>query len=78
MGIDRRNWGRGLGIRGYSFIGCILDGAPLASDRPEILGDPRLGNVAWPAGWSERQRREWRILMDMPGAEWNGGSGSLS
>ena len=70
MGFDRQKWGRGLGVRGYSFIDCVIDGERLARERPEILGDPRSGNIAWPAGWNESQRREWRILMDMPGVEW--------
>jgi len=30
------------------------------------------GNVVWPAGYSEQQRREWRVLMEMPGEEWRG------
>lgn len=30
------------------------------------------GNVVWPAGYSEQQRREWRVMMELPGAEWWG------
>jgi len=57
-------------IVGCSFVGCDLPGSETPTDRPVILGDSKNGNVAWPVGWSAAQRRDWRMMMDMPGAEW--------
>ena len=57
-------------VVGCSFVGCTFASTDIAPDKPVIIGDPARGNVAFPASMSEHQRREWRILMDMPGAEW--------
>ena len=59
-------------IKGCSFQNCSFDGRASGLDKPEILGDPENCNVAFPANWTRAQRREWRILMDMPGHEWDG------
>jgi hypothetical protein len=30
------------------------------------------GNVVWPVGFTDQHRREWRVMMELPGAEWRG------
>lgn len=60
-----------ISILNCSFIGCNVDGRPMATDRPVIMGDPKLGNVAFPSGWSSQDVKEWRALMDMlPRPKW--------
>jgi hypothetical protein len=47
------------GFRGNSFERDDID-------RPIVGHD---GNVCFPTSWPYEARRQWRILMEMPGAE---------
>lgn len=53
-----------LSARGGSFIENMRRPG---FETPQRLGN---GNVRFPAGWSEADRRTWRVMMDEPGAEW--------
>lgn len=42
-------------IEGCFFIGCRLNGEPMAHDEPVMLGN---GNIAFPQGWTAEMVRE--------------------
>lgn len=61
-----------LASKGGSFIETVCTPG---FETPRRLGN---GNIHFPAGWSEADRRTWRVMMDEPGAEYDRSQGACS
>ncbi len=54
-------------FKGCSWVDCSFIGIEHDETRPSHDSN---GNVIWPKGWTEDERKNWRMMMDIPGVEW--------